>query len=164
MDFSKKATEKKLKDNSTNSRKFFNKIIVWVLKIALVAVVLCTVFAASACFGLFMGIIDNTPQISIESIVPMGYATYVYNSEGHLTDTLVMEGSNRAEVTYDELPEDLINAFVAIEDARFWEHNGIDTRAIFRAAKGVLTGESEGGGSDKADAEAYSGLSGSGEV
>ena len=147
MDFSKKATEKKLKDNSTNSRKFFNKIIVWALKIALVAVVLCTVFAASACFGLFMGIIDNTPQISIESIVPMGYATYVYNSEGHLTDTLVMEGSNRAEVTYDELPEDLINAFVAIEDARFWEHNGIDTRAIFRAAKGVLTGESEGGGS-----------------
>ena len=147
MDFSKKATEKKLKDNSTNPRKFFNKIIVWVLKIALVAVVLVTVFAVSACFGLFMGIIDNTPQISMKSIVPMGYATYVYNSEGTLTDTLVMEGSNRAEVTYDELPEDLINAFVAIEDARFWEHNGIDTRAIFRAAKGVITGESEGGGS-----------------
>ena len=147
MDFSKRAVEKKLKDNKTNSRKYFNKIIVWVLKFALVAVVLVAVFALSAGVGIFMGIIDNTPQISIESIVPMGYATSVYNADGQLTDTLVMEGSNRAEVTYDELPQDLINAFVAIEDARFWEHNGIDTRAIFRAAKGVVTGDSEGGGS-----------------
>ena len=37
--------------------------------------------------------------------------------------------------------------FVAIEDARFWEHNGIDLRAIARAAVGVLTGNSKGGGS-----------------
>ena len=147
MDFSEKAVEKQLKDNRTNSRKYFNKIIVWVLKILLVAVILFIVFAISAGVGILKGIIDNTPQISIESIVPMGYATSVYNADGQLTDTLVMEGSNRAEVTYDELPEDLINAFVAIEDSRFWEHNGIDSRAIFRAAKGVITGNSEGGGS-----------------
>ena len=147
MDFSKRAVEKKLKDNKTNSRKYFNKIIVWVLKILLVVFILLAVFGLSAGVGIFMGIIDNTPKISIESIVPMGYATSVYNADGELTDTLVMEGSNRAEVTYDELPEDLVNAFVAIEDSRFWEHNGIDTRAIFRAAKGVLTGDSEGGGS-----------------
>ncbi|MDO4938635.1 MAG: transglycosylase domain-containing protein [Lachnospiraceae bacterium] len=147
MDFSKNAVEKKLKDNKTNSRKYFNKVIVWVLKIVLVAVILLTIFGLSAGVGVFMGIIDNTPEISMESIVPMGYATTVYNAKGQLTDTLVMEGSNRAEVTYDELPQDLIDAFVAIEDSRFWEHNGIDTRAIFRAAKGVLTGNSEGGGS-----------------
>lgn len=147
MDFSEKAVEKQLKDNRTNSRKYFNKIIVWTLKILLVVVILITVFAISAGVGILKGIIDNTPQISIESIVPMGYATNVYNADGQLTDTLVMEGSNRAEVTYDELPEDLINAFVAIEDSRFWEHNGIDSRAIFRAAKGVITGNSEGGGS-----------------
>ena len=147
MDFSRNAVEKKLKDNKTNSRKYFNKVIVWILKIVLVVVLLCTIFALSAGVGVFMGIVDNTPEISMESIVPMGYATGVYNADGQLTDTLVMEGSNRAEVTYDELPQDLINAFVAIEDARFWEHNGIDTRAIFRAAKGVLTGDSEGGGS-----------------
>lgn len=147
MDFSKRATEKKLKDNKNNSRKFVNKGILLVLKVALVAFILSIILCISAAMGIFMGIIDNTPQISIESIVPMGYASYVYNNKGELTDTLVMAGSNRAEVTYDELPQDLINAFVAIEDARFWQHNGIDTRAIFRAARGVITHNSEGGGS-----------------
>lgn len=78
---------------------------------------------------------------------PIGYATTVYDSAGNLTDTLVTAGSNREEATYDELPQDLINAFVAIEDSRFWTHNGIDLRSISRAAVGVLTGENRGGGS-----------------
>ena len=82
MDFSRNAVEKKLKDNKTNSRKYFNKVIVWVLKIVLVVVLLCTIFALSAGVGVFMGIVDNTPEISMESIVPMGYATGVYNADG----------------------------------------------------------------------------------
>src|SRR5699024_7346535 len=41
----------------------------------------------------------------------------------------------------------LIDAFVAIEDSRFWSHKGIDIRSILRAAVGVITGESAGGGS-----------------
>lgn len=83
----------------------------------------------------------------MDSIVPIGYATTVYDSTGNLTDTLVTAGSNREEATFDELPKDLINAFVAIEDSRFWTHNGIDLRSISRAAVGVLTGENRGGGS-----------------
>ncbi|MCI9147811.1 MAG: penicillin-binding protein [Hungatella sp.] len=98
--------------------------------------------------GMIKGIIDDAPEINIESIVPQGFATTIYDSAGNQTDTLVMAGSNRDPVTYEELPQDLIDAFVAIEDARFWEHNGIDPRSILRAVKGVLTGDrSAGGGS-----------------
>ena len=97
--------------------------------------------------GMFMGIIDSAPKLNVDSIVPTGYATTVYDSAGNLTDTLVMAGSNREEASYDELPQDLIDAFVAIEDSRFWTHNGIDLRSISRAAVGVLTGENRGGGS-----------------
>ena len=43
-------------------------------------------------------------------------------------------------------PKDLINAFVAIEDSRFWTHNGIDLRSIARMIKGVITGDSSAGG------------------
>ena len=146
MDFSRRSTEQKIKRNTSNGKKYLNKCIIFFFKAALTAVIFAVVFSACAAFGVFMGILDNTPQISIDSIVPLGYATTVYDSEGKVTDTLVMEGSNRAEVTWDELPEDLINAFVAIEDSRFWEHNGIDTRAIFRAIKGVVTGDSSSGG------------------
>lgn len=45
-----------------------------------------------------------------------------------------MEGSNREEVSFDQLPDDLVNAFIAIEDSRFYEHNGIDLKGILRAA------------------------------
>ena len=84
-------------------------------------------------FGAVRGIIERTPGLDLDSIAPKGYATMIYDSKGNLTDTLVMEGSNRDPAAFEELPEDLINAFVAIEDARFWEHNGIDLRAIARA-------------------------------
>ena len=86
------------------------------------------------------GMTDNTFE-------PSGFATMVYDSEGNLTETLVKSGANRLEATYDELPQDLIDAFVAIEDARFWDHKGIDFRAIMRAVVGVLTNDPAGGGS-----------------
>ena len=107
----------------------------------------CVLVISSIGIGIVMGIIDNAPELNVDSIVPIGYATTVYDSTGNLTDTLVTAGSNREEATFDELPKDLINAFVAIEDSRFWTHNGIDLRSISRAAVGVLTGENRGGGS-----------------
>ena len=55
--------------------------------------------------------------------------------------------ANRIEASYEEFPEDLINAFVAIEDSRFWQHSGIDLRSITRAAVGVLTNNYQGGAS-----------------
>ena len=101
-----------------------------------------TVLGGAMAVGMIKGIIDNAPDVDVDSIVPLGYATTVYNASGQVTDTLVMAGSNREEVTYDELPKVLIDAFVAIEDSRFWKHNGIDTRAILRAVSGVITGNS----------------------
>ena len=49
---------------------------------------------------MFMGIIDSAPDIDVESIVPMGYATTIYDSAGNLTDTLVMAGANREEAAF----------------------------------------------------------------
>lgn len=146
MNYSKKAVDNRLKKNNSNGVKYLNKAVLIFLRALLIACLIAIVLMVSAGIGLFMGVVDNTPQVNIESIVPMGYQTSIYDSAGNLTDTLVMEGSNRQEVTWEELPECLINAFVAIEDSRFWEHKGIDTRAIFRAVKGVLTKDSSSGG------------------
>lgn len=97
--------------------------------------------------GMIKNIIDQAPPISLESIRPSGFATRIYDNQGNLTETLVMSGANREEAAYDEFPEDLVNAFVAMEDRRFWEHDGIDLRSIGRAVAGVLTGNYAGGGS-----------------
>lgn len=97
--------------------------------------------------GMIKGIIDQAPPISLAGIRPSGFATRIYDSQGNQTETLVMNGANREEAAFDEFTEDLVNAFVAIEDRRFWEHDGIDLRSIGRAAAGVLTGDYAGGGS-----------------
>ena len=107
----------------------------------------CVLCMAAFGIGMFKGIIDNTPPLDSISFSPTGFASKTYDTEGNLTATLVQEGSNREEATYEELPQDLVDAFVAIEDQRFWEHNGIDLRSISRAVRGVLTGEDAGGGS-----------------
>ena len=53
----------------------------------------------------------------------------------------------RIRVSYEEIPPDLIHAFVAIEDKRFWEHDGVDLLRTLRAALGYLTGSASFGGS-----------------
>jgi penicillin-binding protein 1C len=52
-----------------------------------------------------------------------------------LRSTRTADGSHAQWVSYDEIDVDLINAFVTVEDRRFWQHSGIDLRAVARAAK-----------------------------
>ena len=141
-----KAPEKSLKSSGSKKRKYINKAIFKAVKTFFLSLLVIGVLGGAMGIGMIKGIIDNAPEVDVDSIVPLGYATTVYNSAGQVTDTLVMAGSNREEATYDELPKVLIDAFVSIEDSRFWKHRGIDTRAILRAVSGVITGNSSSGG------------------
>lgn len=147
MNYSKHNTEQRIKTSSSKRKKYANKFIVTFFKTLFISFLVLCLLGISVGFGIIKGIIDNTPKINIESISPLGFATTVYDANGNITDTLVMEGANREEATYEEIPQDLIDAFVAIEDERFWQHKGIDTRSIMRAIYGVVRGESLGGGS-----------------
>lgn len=147
MNYGKEATEKKIDLIYSKKKKYTTRVLLTFFKTFLILCLFAVLVTSSIGIGIFMGIIDSAPELNVDSIVPVGYATTVYDSAGNLTDTLVQTGSNREEASYDELPKDLINAFVAIEDSRFWQHNGIDLRSISRAAVGVLTGKNLGGGS-----------------
>ena len=148
MNYGRKTTDKRLKQSYSKSKRYANKFILSLGEMIFMLLLTIVVMAAGAGAGVFMGIIHNTPRINIDSIVPLGFATNVYDSAGNLTDTLIMAGSNREEAVYDELPADLVNAFVSIEDERFWKHKGIDTRSIIRAIVGLVTNKSSlGGGS-----------------
>ncbi len=147
MKYGKNDVTRKLKKTTAKSEKVTNKLLLYCVKLLLVMVAFVFVLGVSLGYGVFKGIIDSAPEIDVASIEPSGFATMVYDSEGNLTETLVKSGANRLEATYDELPQDLIDAFVAIEDSRFWVHKGIDFRAIMRAVVGVLTNDPAGGGS-----------------
>jgi penicillin-binding protein 1A len=72
-------------------------------------------------------------------------ATEIFSSDGKIISTWYFE--NRMQVTYDQLPPQLIQALIATEDVRFYKHSGIDLRGIARMVKGILTGTNLGGGS-----------------
>ena len=83
--------------------------------------------------GMVAAIIHNAPDLSSVSVAPSGYATTLYDRSGNVMRTLVQAGSNRKEISYSEMPENLVNAFIAIEDERFLTHNGVDIKGILRA-------------------------------
>ena len=57
--------------------------------------------------------------------------SYFYDDEGSLLTELSGNGS-KIYLTFDEIPENVVNAFIAIEDRRFWEHKGIDIKGMIR--------------------------------
>lgn len=147
MNYGKNEVARKLQRSSSKTQKVASKLVLWLVKLVLVLFTVGIILSVSLGYGIFKGIIDAAPEIDVESIEPSGYATMVYDSKGNLTETLVKSGSNRLEATYEELPQCLIDAFVAIEDSRFWSHHGVDLRSMIRAAVGILTNNPAGGGS-----------------
>ncbi len=71
-------------------------------------------------------------------------ATIVYSSDGNILGKFYKE--NRVNCKFNELSTNLVTALVATEDARFYEHSGVDLRALFRSVSGLLTGNTNAGG------------------
>lgn len=73
---------------------------------------------------------------------------YQDKNTGQLVELQTLSGKeNRELVTYEQIPEDLINAFVAIEDKTFWEHNGVNWKRTAGGLFYMLTGRNLQGGS-----------------
>lgn len=147
MNYGKNATKQKIKAANSKKKKYVNKVFLTFFKAIFVFCIFIAVTGISAGIGVFKGIIDSAPDFNPDSFAPSGYFSTIYDSAGNETDTLIGSNSNRIEASYEEFPADLVNAFVAIEDTRFWQHNGIDLRSITRAAVGVLTNNYKGGAS-----------------
>ena len=135
MNYGKNKVKRLTKSNDPKGIKIRNKFSVVFCKVLLVSIVILGLFGLSSVLGIMKGIIDSAPDISEIDVTPTGYQTTVYaNDETTEIATLVASGSNRKYVTIDEMPKHLQHAFVAIEDERFYEHNGIDPQGIIRAA------------------------------
>ena len=87
-------------------------------------------------------VIDNTPEVTAKDIMPQGYTTNIVDSNGTLLEQLErLLIRYRAYKKYDEISPYMGKAFVAIEDERFYKHNGIDIQGIIRAGvNGVAHG------------------------
>lgn len=148
MNFSKETVKKKQNRLISKSQRYERRLFTAFFKVALVLFVFVILVMAGAGFGMMKGILDDAPDISTISIKPKGFKTIIYDQKGTERNTLSTVNSNRIYVYYDDIPQQMIDAFIAIEDERFWTHNGIDVRGIFRALyKDVVAGNMEQGAS-----------------
>jgi len=148
MDYSKASVNKKIRQLKTTTTRLSTKVKVSAYRLFLVFIIFFCIVGVMAAFGTLEGLISSAPDISNINMVPTGYTTKFYYADGTLAQTLVGAGGNREYVTIDEIPKHVQDAFIAIEDERFWDHDGIDVRSIFRAAVEMLTsGQLESGAS-----------------
>lgn len=139
MDYSKKGIEHKQHYIKSTTPRLISKTRIILFRICIVAFVAIAIIACLAVYGFAKGLIDSAPSIEQIDVVPQGYTTFVYDKDGNEIEQLIGAHSNRKYVKLADLPDYVGEAFISVEDERFYEHNGIDIRGIFRAGVVGLT-------------------------
>ncbi len=106
------------------------------VKYLLILAVCCILLGAGSIYGLYRYIEPQLPDVATLKDVRLQIPMQVYSADGEL---IAQYGEKRRiPVTLDQIPPEMINAFIATEDSRFYEHHGIDPVGIFRAASVAL--------------------------
>lgn len=133
MNYGKKNLKKNKATLSNKKSKAKKKFIISFLKTLVILIALMIVGVLGVASLYTTKLIANVPDASTIDISPSGFSTTIYDSAGAEIETLAASGANREFVELTQIPKDLQHAFVAIEDARFYDHNGIDVQGILRA-------------------------------
>jgi len=123
--FAARKKRKKTRRQKQYAVLILRSVLVFILVLIAALLIVATVYVKR--------LIKDLPDASTINITPVGYASKIYDKDGNEIESLVTAGSNREYVTLDKIPKDLQHAFVAMEDSRFYQHNGVDIKGILRA-------------------------------
>jgi penicillin-binding protein 1A len=126
----------------TKEKNNFQGMLIKILWMSFVSILILTVLFF---YGVASGWFGAMPTFEELENPETNLASQIYSSDGEVLGAFYIE--NRSNIHFRDLPPDLVNAFLAIEDIRFTEHSGIDEKALLRVAWGLITGNSKGGGS-----------------
>lgn len=134
---SKKTTTKPPKQSKRKKekRKWWKKLLSFFI--------ICCALGVFAVFAFCVYIISSTGEFDPNALANQDQ-TIIYDSQNNIIAKLGME--KRESVTYDKLPQVLIDAIIATEDSRYFEHNGVDGARFLKASVGQLLGNSSAGG------------------
>ena len=148
MNYSKKGIEQKQNYIKSTSRRLTSKFRIVLFRLIIIMAIVATIISVYAGLGYIKGLVDSAPNISQIDVRPRGFTTMVYDSEGNVTEHLIGAHANREYIEISQIPRTVQDAFVCIEDERFYDHDGIDIRGIFRAFfVGIKSGEFDEGAS-----------------
>lgn len=110
-------------------RNFLFAVIMTTVKMLFFVVLLIALTGVGLAAGIAKGWVDTAPDLDLAAIGAQSQTSFIYDSKGNLI--MEFKGSeNRIYVEIEDIPQQLINAVIAIEDARFYEHHGVDLKRI----------------------------------
>lgn len=114
------------------------------LKIALITIILIAIFTSVAALGIGLAMIKTAPPLDINKILSLNEPSVIYNNSGQFMD-MVVSDEHRTVVPFKDVPDNLKNAIISIEDERFKSHKGIDYKrtigATFITISNKITGK-----------------------
>ena len=116
------------------------------LKLLLVAVLVVGMAGAGILYGVFKVYIDTTPIFDVAQLTKSDRTSYLYDAAGNEIMPL-SSIEYRDWVDIEEIPEMLRNAFISVEDVRFYKHSGVDFKRLFSATLEILGNSNSSGGS-----------------
>ena len=124
---------------------FVFSVLVNAVRFLMIVVVLCGLAAAGAVLGIAKGYMETAPTLDLALLDDQDRTSFLYDASGNvITDYKGTE--NRVMVNISLMPDQLRNAFVAVEDARFYTHNGIDIKRIIGSfVQNFVSGSQQGG-------------------
>ncbi|SHJ97686.1 transglycosylase domain-containing protein [Tepidibacter formicigenes] len=119
--------------DKNKSKESKNKKKISIFRVAILTFIILFIVGTACGMGIIFGVIKNAPPIDPNNIENMlDESSFIYDKDGNLIEKV--HGTNfRSLVTLDKIPSNLQNAVIAIEDERFYEHNGVDIKRIFGA-------------------------------
>ena len=129
----------------TKKPNFVLSVAVSTVRLSVLLVLCCVLAVAGALVGIAKAYVDTAPTLDLAALNAQDKTSFIYDSAGNLiTDYKGTE--DRIMVSIDEIPKTLQNAFIAVEDARFYQHNGVDLKRIVGAlVTNFVTGSTQGG-------------------
>lgn len=131
MRYNKSSIQKRRKQIHSRKNRVRSSFSLILLKLFFLLILIVIAGGSGLAFGSVEGMIETTP--SNYNLKPKYSATIIYDDQDEKVQLLSDYSSNRIIVSYEEIPANLRNAFIAIEDERFYEHNGVDLKGIIRA-------------------------------
>ena len=131
MNYNEPSIKKKREELSSPRKRRRTTASAVAFRVILFLICAICVSGAGLAYGSFKGIIASAPKNV--SLSPKYSSTIIYDDNNKAVQPLHDYSSNRIKVKSEELPDNLKNAFIAIEDERFYEHDGVDFKGILRA-------------------------------
>ena len=130
----------------TRKPNFVVSVLLNTIRVLIVILVLAGVAGLGALAGIAKGYVDTAPELNLVALDSQAQTSFIYDSNNNLI-TEYKGTEDRVLVSLDAMPKRLRNAFIAVEDARFYSHSGVDLKRIVGAFVSNLTSSGTQGGS-----------------